>query len=488
LILLFLSCNQNEYSGIASVDSVQISSLEFEDRLNFNPFLTQIEDDEQTSKFVLSALIAEKVLLLEANQYYRIKSDSELDVLINQRKKEVMIEQIRRDSVESLIHIQTEDLEKEYDRALRQIEIEYVAVADKEEAELVRNQIDKPDDFYPVIRQYMENKGWGAEQIPTKIITWGKENLSLEDSIYRLGENEVSEPIPANGEYYIIKVDKISSTLKPANEDFERRLPALKDRVTRRKILDRYTQFYNRQISSLVGNIDAPKLIAILHNILINAISDWENINHGKLNQNQPWNDQLVLNNDQLNEKVMNETIIRFPDKVIWSFSDVLRNLKYGPYAFNYSNPDQFLKSVYMNTRLLAEHEAIYKRAVQLDYEKHQNVQDEYRMWAAYFRANKFRHQLLGKKENEWFSAGIDSSAFGLKRLEFLDVFLCEVVKKYSIKINQKKLRQVTVNRQNMVVVKSHFANRLVAPPLEVLTALPNWTKRMTEVFRRNNI
>ena len=49
-------------------------------------------------------------------------------------------------------------------------------------------------------------------------------------------------------------------------------------------------------------------------------------------------------------------------------------------------------------------------------------------------------------------------------------------------------LENIELNKQDMVVVKSHFANRLIAPPLEPLFSLSKWSKKFETILLKNQI
>ena len=69
-------------------------------------------------------------------------------------------------------------------------------------------------------------------------------------------------------------------------------------------------------------------------------------------------------------------------------------------------------------------------------------------------------------------------------RLEFFDSYLSKLGEKYKIKINHGKFDQIQLNKTNMVVMKTHFANRQIAPLTEPLSGLSLWGKTVDRILK----
>ena len=493
LIILFIfvtnfSCTSEINEDIiATVDDYEISGLEFQLRYNFNPYLKDIISDKEAKKIVLSSLIVEKILFLESKKK---KSEFEqLQSLVNQYLKEAMIEQLRQDSIESKIQISTDELKREYAKSLKEIEIKFVAFNSLEEANAVKSKIEKIGSFDQPIREHMDLKGWENEPIPTKKIIWGKENYELEESIYNLSNGEISNPVPAHNEYYLIQVTNINTTNRPSNKDFEDRLSALQDRITRNKISNKYVDFYNKKIKANLGKVNW-NLFREIVDIMVSDI--WFNPDPQLSEQNKPLSE---IGYNSLLDKIrqnMEEELVNFPDGTSWSIKEVLENMNIKPYVFNFKNETLFRRSCARNLELMQEHEVIYKLAKDKKYENNINVKKQFNMWNSYYYANRYRQSVLDTVKINVSDSSLFSdpklSLIQNKRLHVFDEYISQVLGEYSVKINKKLYDSIKLNKQDMVVVKSHFANRLVSPPLEPLFTLPKWSRKFDILVSQHKI
>jgi hypothetical protein len=488
ILICFLSCSiELENDIIAKIDDVAISESEFQLRYNFNPYLKDIVSQKKAKKIVLSSLIAEKILFLESNNH---NSPSEqLLELRDQYLVEAMIEQLRQDSIESQIKISDEELKQEYSKSIKEIDIKFVAFSSLEEAKKVRKEIDETGSYDKPIRKYMNLKGWQKEQIPTKKIVWTKENYELEQSVYDLSPGETSDPVFAHNEYYLIHVTNIASLSEPNQKDFKDRLPALQDRIRRFKIKNKYSLFFENHIRNNMGNVDWN----VFRDIVDVMVSEVQFNKEAQMSdQNKPLSEIGYISLLDRIRQNMDQELIEFPDGKTWSIKNVLKKMNIGPYVFNFKNETLFRRSCARNLELLQEHNAIYEIAKNKGYENNKFVKRQFNMWNTFYSSGEFRHSLLDKtKIIPTDSVKYLDSKLSLlqnKRLTTFDEFLTEISSTYKININKKLFDSIKLNKQDMVVVKSHFANRLIAPPLEPLSALQKWSNKFNSILNQNNI
>lgn len=486
----FISCSQKLAEDvIAKVDNFEISQLEFQYRYNFNPYLRDIKNQDEAKKIVLSSLIAEKILYLESEKN---GLTNENIVEINQQYlKEYMIEHFRRDSVENLIEVSEDELIREYQKSIKEYDIKFVAFQSLDEAVRVKKEIDSTNSFEKPVRKYMNSMGWMNESIPEKKVIWGNEKYELEENIYSLGENQVSNPISAHGEYYLIKAEKIHSVNQPGENDFFRRKPALQDRIIRHKIKQRYSKLFETKLKPRMGSVDWQKMRLVV-DVISGEIDFNEKSDQQSLNENKPLSEvkyQSALERIQQN---LEEDVIDFPNGKSWSIKDVLKNLDLGPYAFNFKNETLFRRSFARNIELMLEHQAVFEIAQELGYSENRMVQRQYKMWKSYYSSQSQRFAVL---DTIAASAGdtikyknAKVNPLQNKRLKIMDSYLANIVKEYEIKINKKLFDTINLNKQDMVVSKSHFANRLIAPPLEPLFGLPLWQKKFEQILIDNSL
>lgn len=479
--LFLYSCNQKE-KVVAQVEDIEIDQDEFRFRYNFNPFLNKIEKTSQAKLTVLSALIAEKLLAVEAKQ--SDLNSAKINDLIQQVEWETMIEEIRQDSVERLIQINSDELKNEYDSSVKELYIRYIAISDSSEAYYLKSVIDSMGSFQEPVNEFMFLKGWGNSSIPSKKIIWAEEPLELEESAYQLSINQVSKPVYWRNEYYIMILDSVRSQRRSAADYLDKK-SALEDRIRRRKINKLYKLFYSRSIAKNIGAANKQNI----HELTDILVSGMQFADTDASIKQSAINKELKFDENRISESVLNTEIVSFPNGEVWNGHEFLKKMQRGPFEYNYSSEFAFKKSFYFNVKLLLELQSIYELAKKNSYQTKSSVQKEINTWNEYYTANEYRYLFL--KEIQGLSQKDDSqnlSQLQINRLEHMDSHLAELVDKYNINIEKDNYENIILNKTDMVVSKIHYANRLMSPPLEPLTALTRYNKALTKVLDKYEI
>lgn len=495
VIIFVLSSCENDASDnyVALVDDIPIIEYEFTLRYNFNPHLAQYHDKIEAKKVILSTLIAEKLLALESSSTSQLPND--VKNKLEQHKKEIIIEQFRRDSVENQINVTDSELQKEYLKALKEVDIKYIVFKSYNEAKRIKQKIENGMSFEKAVRDYMNLQGWGKESIPEKTVEWNTETYDIEERIFALQSDEISNPIKINGDYYLIKLQETRSNQYPNNMDYTNRLSALKDRILREKIKDKYIVFFENNIRSRLGDVDWKKLNGAFELIIKNISFSKNTAQSQPFSDDKALSDEIYLSYESQQSQLRDMIVVRFSDHSSWALEELMVVLKYGPFSFNYKNKISFKKSFKQNILLALEYEAIYQLAKEADYENNGHVLKDTKLWEAYYRANDYRFQLLKQAESNIFIN--DSTKYRSKtnlsslqqfRLDYFDDYLSVLSEKYSIKINREKFNSLKLSKTDMVVMKTHFAHRLVVPLTEPLTGLPQWRNIMQTIFKKSGI
>ncbi|MEJ2052849.1 MAG: peptidylprolyl isomerase [Calditrichaceae bacterium] len=491
---IFSCTHETTENYVALVENIPVTEYEFTLRYNFNPYLTQYQNEAEAKRAVLSALIAEKLLALESEN----GSGPARDILnrIDQHKKESIIEKFRKDSVEKQVAVSQSELQKEYQNSLKEIHIQFAAFQSTEQAEKVLQQINNGQSYKNAIRRYMAAQGWNDEPIPEKIIKWNSEDYDTEKELFALEPGEVSSPLKIKGDYYLINVLSVKNTGTAGQADFVSKLPALKDRVLKEKIKSRYAEFYRKTILPVIGQVDWHKLEFAFEQIAKDiSYNKNTNINHYPFEDDKSLSNEVYSNFELKQSELKNLIVVKFPDQSTWDFEKLLSVLKYGPYAFDYKDKYAFKKSFRDNVQLALEFEAIYKLACKANYQTDDSVLRDTDIWKSYYLAGDYRHQLLQHAEETEFPADslqysgtANFTAKQLFRLQYIDKYLQKLSEKYSIKINKEKYESLSLNKTDMVVMKSHFAHRMVVPLAEPLSGLPKWHASISSILKKFGI
>lgn len=459
--LMLLSCDEKiEKPFLFSVADQKVTIEQAQLSYAFNPYLYKIKDSMQAKKSIVSALIAQQLLAAEAEKAGL--QDTTIFSRIRAHKREAIIEKFRTDSIEKTIEISEEELKDEYSRALQEIEIAFFAL----------------------------DENGNKLQSKEKLLTWPIQNQKLEETVYSMEEGQESGELKSGTEVFKIKILKITHSEKMSPKGFRNRKPALLDHIRRRKIRQTYTSLFYDRIEPVMGTVNQ---------VLVDQVAE-----HLSLKIKAPVRGQSGLFGSQKElpqvfiseirfepENIFKQAIVSFPSGEVWSTEKLLNILKYGPYAFNFSNPQLFKKSFNYNINLLLEHQAIYSIALDRDYNEQDQIIRDMEMWRNYYQANTFRYELLAKQEENYNSVGSNTQndsemdVVRQKRLEYMDQLLVKLLKKNKVTINTSAYITLNPPKTDMVLMKSHFAHRQVVPPLELLGGLTGWEKEMDELLNK---
>lgn len=493
LIFICLSCtNDISDNYIASVGNIPITEYEFTMRYNFNPYLTQYYNTNEAKKAILSSLIAEKLLALESVDYLQLTQD--IQNKIEQHKKEIIIEQFRKDSIESQIEVTDIELQREYKKSLKEIHIKYVAFNSLSKADKIKKDIENGLTYERAVRNYMNKQGWKDEAIPEKTVKWNSEIYDLEEKLFALKSGDISNPLKINGDYYLVKVQ--DTKIKHTNStDYSNRLPALRDRILKEKIKNRYTEFFKKNILSILGDVDWEKLDDAFELFIKDVEFNGNQSQSHPFSDDKALSDEVYVSYETQKSQLKNTIIVNFPNGSNWDLEDLMTAIKYGPFSFNYKNKIAFKKSFKQNILLALEYDAIYQLAIEAGYNDNETVLIDIQIWETYYRAGDYRYQLLHNaelinftKDSVKYQNSNQLTPRQLFRLTYLDKYLQSLSEKYVIKINKTKYKSLNLNKTDMVVMKSHFAHRMVAPLIEPLTGLPKWQDTFSSILKKFGI
>lgn len=462
IFFLFIGCiNEKEKNWVAKVGGITISEQEYQTRLNFSAFLSDIKDEEKIKKIVLSALIAEKVLAKEAlNNNY---SSDILESLIWQNQKEVMIEYLRSDSVDNQVHITDAEVLLDYKRKTRELEVKYISISDFEKASQLRKLISSGKSFEDVSNAYIADMNWQENVIPTKTIKWYLEQPEMEHQLYNLDEGATSDPISAFGEYYLVKVDKINIVQSSLESSFDNKKDELKSSIRKNKIAKKYVDFYSKNILNRMGKADW-KIIETAVDYYIQSLPAVSDINQLK---SDPLPENVLFNTNEKISSLKSDKAIEFDD-YSWTIEELFSHLRNGPYLFDMENTISIKKSFKRNIQLMLEHEAWYNLAIHLNYDYDPRVKSDHEVWSNYFYAMHYQQAL-----DDTYKSGAN---------------LFELSEKFDIGFNKELYKKAKFMGQNIYLQKQHFANRSATPPLLAFGDNPGWQNKMNNLLAKEEL
>lgn len=460
VFLILFSCGNDKPAVIATVGSASISQGEYQRRFNFNSVFPSEVPLAQQKELVLSSLLAEKVLMLYTNPD---SVSNEVRIAREQTWREVLIEELRLDSVERQIVIDEADLKREYEKSLWDINIKYLAFNDSSEAWRIYHEATAPNgSFNTTARNYLNHIGHPTESIPVRCVKSGSESIDLENKVYNMADGQIGTPFFVYDQYYVIQHEGAIANISATPPNYEVRRSAMREKVFRQLVKKKYRGFYSRQILPQLGKISWERLQPIYDDLYAEAHFDTKKETQSSLKK--PLNKEIYLNGNDRYAALLKKDAIVFAHGNTMTVEKVLERLAFGPYVFDYSNARNFKKSFFNMVHLMVEHETIFEKAMHDGYAKDQNVNQKMIEWDSYYSATDKKHALLRA------SAGKSSQ-------DVLEAFLMKNIFQLKIKLYPKVLENIELQPAEVLVRKSHFANRLVAAPVQSFMGLHSWEK-----------
>ena len=459
VFLLFITfCSEKkQVSWIAKVGDVVISEKEYQTRLNFSSFLKELKNEENIKKVVLSSLLAEKILAEEAINN-NFQSDL-LDILVNQNHKELMIEYVRKDSVDSQVDVTIDEIMLEFKRKTSVLDVKYITIADIATASKLKKQIKSGHSFEKVAAAYIDQMGWTGQGIPVKKITWYPDQPDMEFDLYNLAEGSTSDPISAFGEYYLVKIDNIYPIEDPVHSNLEKSMSELRKEILDRKISQKYKTFYREKILPKLGEVNWKIIDKVVEDIQIKSFPENQTVKQNSLPDNNYFNSLEVLKT---------EKAVQFKN-YNWTVEQLFQNLRVGPYVFDLENNKNLKKSLVYNINLLLEHEAWYDIANELEYEQDTRVQEDHSVWKHYYYATYLQQKIRQENEPDYINQS--------------DLFVSKLSEKYKIAINKNLYNKAKFYGHNILLQKQHFSNRRAIPPLLAVGDYSQWKTKINTLW-----
>lgn len=478
-IILTLSCDEKNLpqDWLVKIDNMVVLKEEFVTRMNYNPYLRSVPDSKEAKNIALASIIAEKILYLESRDCQ--PCDSLSQSAVNNNLRENMIEQLRIDSVEALVEVNDTELKQEFLKSIYDLKIKFVVFYDQTELESVRSKINSGLSFEAACADYLERMGWQDFAIPEKVVHWRDEKSDFENQLYGLSPGQVSGPMHARAEMYLVKLIEKTANGTDSISEFNKRKNALESRIRNEKISQRYKIFYQTNIMAGLADPDWKKI----HRLLDELVERIDFSGTENLTENNTFTDNLNLDVADNIDLYGAEPLVNFHTGLPWNALQLLTALKKGPYSFNYNSEMQFRRSFARNVELLLEHEAIYKLAEELGYNENQRVLEKHLPWKSYFRSNAYRYFKLKKLQDH---KALENE-LKQERLMAFDSLLVQALEKHNVQVNQDAFNELQPDIQTTIIKKSHFSGRLVEPPLEPLSGFPLWTNAVKDILMEVN-
>ncbi len=476
IILLLLSCisscsKELETDIVAHVGDIAINVEEFNLTYQYNPYLSRIQNTEEAKLIHLQTLIAVKMIAQEGyNKNYDDKS--QIRALSKQFKREAMIENLWQVEIKNNITVSEQEVYEAYLKSKRTRLFKYLIFPDKQLAERAYQHLKNGMSFSDVA----QINGIEPRLIPEDSVSFGSDLNTLESFVFQLGINEIGNPLKIGQYFFIIKHLDDNVDIFTSADDFNKEYKRIEKIIRNRKQKTYFQNYIKSKFNSPPYNLNKQtfkRLVQRLEELINVKTVDNHSENPGTMN--------YIL--DETTEQLgpfLESPVVDFDRDTPWTVRTLLDRLQVSPYPLIFTSPGKFRSSMIAATKMLLDDQVLVSLARKADLEKSVFVQSQSRMWTDY---------LVFQNVLKDFGSLSDTSATmeGTFKLGArLDEYLLNLTSNYNISIDMAVFDSLEPLKSDMVVMKTHFPQRVIAPVLIPLNNTPKFVQYISTKFIQN--
>ena len=392
-IFAIATCSKQEREpSVARLGKTTISLAEFRDRYEFTPHVHLTRNKELNKRRVLASLLGEK-LLAEAAYPQKLNKDERFLAFAEQMEKEATVELLFEQEVGDKIQITEDELKHAFLLSQTELSLQVLSFNNMEQAIAAKQQLDAGKSFNQVKREFQTDTFISADSVLSLTMKWGEAHPNLETAAYNLNLNDVSDPVEADGMFFIMKLIQRRSDAFTTEADFMQESASIRQKIKQRKRDVMFTDF----LRSLMGQKQA-KVSLQLFDFVAGELESFYRVHESsstappvKQTSDTPLD---LLQTGNLAEH-LNEAFVRFDDGSSWSIEEFIKKLSIGPYRLNIKSHKAFRASLNLAIKRMVEFESLAQRGRDLELHKRHYVRSQTKMWCDAYLAQQLRQQLL---------------------------------------------------------------------------------------------
>lgn len=471
-LLIVITLNQcsseQKYESVATVGDHFISTEEFQLTYQFNPYLIQIKDPIVAKRILLRTLIAQKMIAAEGYEKH-IENNPQISRLIEQYQREALIESFWEEKISAQVHVSEKEVYDAYLKSKKTRFFQYILFPDAQNASNAYNQLKEGTSF----SQMAELNGIDKDMIPSDSISFSSELIDMEKTVFQLALNEVCPPLKIGQYYFIIKLLKEKSDLFTSETDFSNNYKRLAKILKKRK----QRKYFDTFIKS---SFDKPpyRLDQALFKQTVQYIEEKVEFNHSSSKQTRDLSNERIYQEAIKNPGNFQHTpVVNFENGYQWTIQMLLNRLQVSPYPIEFSSPGTFRMSMIAATKMSLDDQVLVDLAIENGLEQSLNVSLQTTMWKDHIVYQSMLNDLLTEQD---LSDGLIKEISSGRYEKQIDHYLTNIVEKYEIKVYSDILDTLTLSKTDMVVMKTHFPKRTLAPAIQPFLNLPKFDKLLS--------
>ena len=477
MLLVFAGCTQSPPTPqpllMAKVDDKIITKNEFLKRAEYTIRPDWCKGDSYIQrKIVLNALIAEKLLALEAGNDNRLTRNHEFQLYMQGRKEQAMRQWLYEQEAVKKVHLNPEEVAKEYRMAGRTYHVSFINLPEKQLADqalaALQSGMESFDHLYKEIS--------GNDTPPKKEISWEHpQSQAIREALFgkEAKQGALIGPVESeDGHFVIMQVE--GWTDRPAVSDTQQkqRLRDVREQLTQRKAL----QIYSAHIRQLMKGKRVDFNPRVFKELVKAIGADYYKTDKEKKQafNKKFWNKELsdmVLDSPEEHLRQLLEQPFFTHDGHTWTVKEFLDAIAVHPLVFRKRRmpKTEFARQFKLAVVDMIQDMHLTKEAYAKGYDKAPVVRRTYHMWRDNLLALFAKQEFLKDKPIKGMSAEEIVRTY-------LDPYVHKLQIKYNdrIEINTDLFEQTKLTHIDMFVIQKNVPFPVVVPSFPQLTT---WDK-----------
>lgn len=231
-LLLFLialaGCSKKENTSqkitdktvLATVDNKDITVHDFKISYELFPYMLRPKGGFASKKGQLDHII-QRILFAREAEKEGLASDPKVQKYIEYYRKQAAVKELYRKEIYDKVSVSKEEVRQAYQKSLVKYHVRHLYAKTYKEAKAMLDRLENGEDWDTIARETFRDKKLAKNGGDLGWVSWGDMDENLENAMYHLKPDEISEPIRSKWGYHILEVLNIRKEVIPTEYDFQ---------------------------------------------------------------------------------------------------------------------------------------------------------------------------------------------------------------------------------------------------------------------------
>ena len=390
LLLLISGCTKKSNDIILQIDQFELSKESFIRSYNTGPSVLKFGNDPKLTH--LNAIENDYMV----SQYLKDQGygkDSSLSKTLRLFRQELIVEKMFKAEVDDKIAISNDEIREEVLKGKRQVKVKYLFAKDYQEAVDLKNKLNTGTSFKELQESKLLKLGLSTDAGKTGFINHGEVDREINDVIFSLPPNKVSDVIKTNAGYFILKVIDIRRSIL-SESDIVKLYPTYKTILYSKKMYDESRQYLKKYLDPKEIVVEG-KVFKKFINLLYPIYKRNRNSDDVNLEQNQEF---FKVEDYKLSEDFLKEKLVTF-NRGSYTVEDILYHFSYYPVSFPTTSIQDFAESLKIKIGFRLRDMFLEEEGIKRGYENDPLIKEEIALWKNQIITYRFLQRLSSETE-----------------------------------------------------------------------------------------